>query len=188
MNKREIRKHYRSLRDAISKPDIALFSESICRKIAGTQAYKQCDTLLVFVSVGSEVDTSFIISDAFSEGKKVAVPKINGKEMSFVLISSTDELVDGDYNIPTAPEGNETVSDFSNTLCVVPCLSADESLTRIGYGGGFYDRFLSSHPDVKTICVCFDKCVGENLPQEEFDIPVDLCITETRVLGGVTDA
>ncbi len=187
MDKKETRKFYKSLRDSIPENERISLSKSITDSIAESELYAFADKLLVFIPIGSEVNTLPLITRVFCDGKTVAIPVIDGKEMHFALINSLDELVPGEYDIPTAPEGAEYIEDFENSLCIVPCLSCDKSLNRIGYGGGFYDRFLASHKEIKTICVCFDKCLSESIPTEEFDIKMNLCITDKKSLGGVLD-
>ena len=185
--KQELRLFYKSIRNSISKNDRLKYSEEIAEKVFSTDLYKSCKVILTFVSINSEVETKFIIDRAFRDGKIVAVPRTENKSMEFVKIDSINELEKGEYNIPTAPSSNKKIEDFSSALCIVPCLSADLSCHRLGYGGGYYDRFFAIHPDVKSICICFDNCVALSLPKEEFDKAVDICITEKRMFGGVPD-
>lgn len=187
MDKKETRKFYKSIRDSIPENERIALSKSITDLIIESDFYAFADKLLVFIPIGSEVNTFPLITRALCDGKTVAIPVIDGKEMHFAVINSLDELVPGEYNIPTAPEGAEYIENFEKSLCIVPCLSCDKSLNRIGYGGGFYDRFLAAHTEIKTICVCFDKCLSDMLPAEEFDIKMNLCITDKKSLGGVLD-
>ena len=186
--KQELRLFYKTLRNSIPEKDRLKYSKEIAEKVFSTDLYKSCKTILIFVSINSEVETKFIIDRAFRDGKIVAVPKTENKSMEFVKISPADELAKGEYNIPTAPLGNEKIKDFSSALCIVPCLSADLSCHRLGYGGGYYDRFFALYPNVKSICLCFDNCIALSLPTEEFDKAVDISITEKRMFGGVPDA
>ncbi|MBQ6466580.1 MAG: 5-formyltetrahydrofolate cyclo-ligase [Clostridia bacterium] len=188
MNKQELRKKYLSLRDSFSQKERKESGSVIFDKIKELKEYKNCSLLLVYCSFGSEPDTAGIIDDALSRGKSVAVPRITGKKMEFVLLNSRSELTLGKYNILTAPENREPIKDFSNALCIVPCISIDFNLNRLGYGGGYYDRFLSENNSIKTVCVCFDRCISSSLPKEEYDVAVDMCVTESRIIGGETDA
>lgn len=187
MDKKETRKFYKSLRDSIPENERIALSKSITDLIIESDFYAFADKLLVFIPIGSEVNTFPLITRALCDGKTVAIPVIDGKEMHFAVINSLEELVPGEYNIPTAPKGAKFIENFENSLCIVPCLSCDKSLNRIGYGGGFYDRFLAVHTEIKTVCVCFDKCLSNSLPTEEFDIKMNLCITDKKSLGGVLD-
>lgn len=187
MDKKETRKFYKFIRDSIPENERIELSKNITDSIGKTDLYSGADKLLVFIPIGSEVNTLPLISGAFNEGKTVAIPVIDGKEMHFAVINSLDELVPGEYNIPTAPQSAEFIDNFEKSICIVPCLSCDKSLNRIGYGGGFYDRFLAAHTEIKTVCVCFDKCLSDSLPTEEFDIKMNLCITDKKSLGGVLD-
>ncbi len=178
IKKKENRKHYKIIRKSITKEEKRCFDRRIFTFFINSVLYKKADKLLIYVSVNGEVDTLDIISRALSDGKKVAVPYCSGKEMKFLVINSPDDLSEGEFGIPTAdPERCEFVSDFNNTLCIVPGLSFDVKGNRLGYGGGFYDRFLCAHP-VDTVGLCYERCLSESVPTEKFDIKINYVLTE----------
>ena len=178
MTKTELRKIFIAKRNAIPEESRRQYSRMITEKINGLNAYKNADTVLSFVGVGSEVDTGEIIDNALKNGKVVAVPFLEGRKMIFKRISSLSELVTGRFGIPTAPAGSQTIHRFENCLCIVPCLSVDKDGYRLGYGGGYYDRFFTEYPNIYSAAVCFNELVSECLPHEEFDVKVNMTVTE----------
>ena len=183
MTKNTLRKEFINRRDSIPEINRSEYSKTIAGKIIGSDYFKNADSVLCFVSIGSEVYTSDIIGKALECGKTVGVPFIEGRQMQFRQIGSIDELVAGKYGIPTAPDNSQVIDDFENCLCIVPCLSADKGCYRLGYGGGYYDRFLAEYKNIYSIAVCFDELLSESLPREEFDIRVSSVITERKETG-----
>ncbi len=181
MNKRELREKYLNERNNIPAERAAKLSGTITDNLTALPWYLSADTVLIFVSVGSEPDTGELISRSLALGKTVAVPFIKEREMIFLRIGSVYDLVPGAYSIPTAPPESPEITDFENCFCAVPCLAVDSGGRRLGYGGGYYDRFLKKHPDLFTAAVCFDSFVADELPHEDHDIKVRLIVTESRV-------
>ncbi len=180
IEKKELRDRFVRERNDIPATIRREYSDDIFECIRSLVRYKISRLILVFVSAGSEPETHRFIETALSDGKKVAVPYISEGEMSFRYIGSLSELVPGAFGISEPPAGNETVKDFSSCLCVTPCLSVDENGVRLGYGGGFYDRFLSEHSGVYAAAVCFDELISRELPCENHDIRVDMYVTQTK--------
>lgn len=186
MVKQNCRREFRKIRDGLSKSELNAFSDSICSRVLKTDLYRNSDLILCYISVGSEVDTSLIIETAFSDGKAVAVPCCNDCNMTFRLIKSFDDLIIGKFGIPTAvSECDVDFLRYNSVLCIVPCLSVDQNLFRLGYGRGYYDRFLAEHSEMKSVALCFDECLSCELPVDAYDVPVNMAITENNVLGGV---
>ncbi|TGA99610.1 5-formyltetrahydrofolate cyclo-ligase [Sporolactobacillus shoreae] len=135
-------------------------------------------------SVGREVETAAIISRAWAEGKTVTVPKCNSsdKSLTFYRIKSFTQLESGYYGL-TEPKPSETtpVSDNEPDLAIVPGVVYDHKGYRIGYGGGYYDRFLA-HFKGKTISLLLEAQLAESVPVETHDIPIDVLITEQRTI------
>lgn len=181
MNKIQLRKELRLLRDGFSDDYKVQSDRIIAELLLSTDEYTLADTLFIYVSVGSEVDTSFIIGRAFADGKKVAVPHCCDREMKFYYINSTDDLICSQFGVPTVDVTRSQCAEINeNTLCVVPALSFDSEFNRIGYGGGYYDRFLASH-NVKTAGLCREKSMSLFLPVEKYDVKIDAIITEKSV-------
>ena len=106
------------------------------------------------------------------DGKQVAVPKCYGDEMRFIYMDDLSKVEKGYANIPE-PIADGPVADDTTALVLMPGLAFDPQGHRIGYGGGFYDRFLADEPDHPTLALCYGFQMVEHLETEEFDIPVD---------------
>lgn len=136
------------------------------------------DTVLTYISTDIEVDTIEFIEEMLKSGKTVAVPKCEGKNMRFIKISGFDDLVKGAFGIPE-PVGGEEITEFKNSVCITPALSYDEKGYRMGYGGGYYDRFSLIYDGI-SIGICYEEFMGE-IPKEEFDRPVPIIVTDKKV-------
>lgn len=149
--------------------------------LINSKFYKSADLLLTYVSVGSEADTRKLIEYSIKKGKQVAVPFCKGKEMQFYEINGLDELIEGEFGIPSVNMGYTLpVNNFENALCIVPGLCFDLYGNRIGYGGGFYDRFLEKHK-VPTAALTYERCICSKIPSDSFDVRINRIITENYI-------
>ena len=124
----------------------AAADERIRGRVLALREYAACNTLLTYVSLPIEVDTLGLIARAFADGKKVAAPRcIEGThEMEFYEISSMDDLAPQTFGVlEPVRERCRLLADFSGSVCLVPALAYDRAGYRLGYGAGYYDRFLS---------------------------------------------
>lgn len=175
MNKQELRRWIRAKKAAMTEADILAKSRKLTELFLSTELYAKADTLYGYLSYNQEVRTEAIIRQALLDGKQVAVPKIIGDEMRFIYISDLNEIDTGYKGIPE-PIRDTPIADARHALVLMPGIAFDSRGGRIGYGGGFYDRFLSREPSHKTVALCYDFQMVEDLPMEEFDIPVDAVI------------
>lgn len=181
--KTELRNHYRALRATASPDERAAADAAISQRFLALDEYRRCDTILTYVSTAYEVDTHRIIQSALSDGKRVAVPRcVDGtRNMEFYYVSDLDDLVRGSYGILEPKVNRERLLlDTSSSLCIVPALSYDESGYRLGYGGGYYDRFLKEYEGL-SVGICYCNCVREVLPRDIYDCHVSVLITEQYV-------
>lgn len=150
--------------------------------VRGLAAYQNAKLLLTYFSTPLEVDTRELILQALAEGKQVALPCCDTKArtMDFYTFSDVMELLPGKYNGIYEPPRRETcrVTDFSDALCLVPMLAADGNGNRLGYGGGYYDRFLAAHPSLPVVGLCFAACRVVRVPADTYDIPLAQIITD----------
>ena len=116
-----------------------------------------------------------MLEQALLEGKRVAVPKVYGEEMKFIYLTDLTQVSKGYAGIPE-PIADTPVAGDQTALVLMPGLVFDPQGHRIGYGGGFYDKFLSQEPQHPTVALCYDFQVVEKLETESFDIPVDLVL------------
>lgn len=172
MNKADLRSHIRVLKRQMTEAEIAAKSASLKAQLLQTEAYRKAKTLYGYVNYNQEVRTLPILEQALQDGKRVAVPKCYGSEMRFIYISSLRQLAKGSFGIPE-PIGDGPVGDDPQALVLMPGLAFDYQGHRIGYGGGYYDKFLSQEPEHPTIALCYDFQVRTDLETDEFDISVD---------------
>lgn len=180
--KKQIREKYKLIRAAIPLEEKKKMDESITNSFIHLPSFQNCDTILLYVSVGTEVSTLKMISYCLETGKKVALPRCEGKrKMNFYRINSLDELSAGAYSIPEPVSSCEKVQDFHSALCVVPGIAFDQFGGRLGYGGGYYDSFLSGFPGV-SLGLCYTALISENrLPGGRYDILLSSYITERGI-------
>ena len=173
MNKKEIRAYIREKKRAMTERQIVSASARLGEQFRACELYKNAKTIYGYLPYNQEVRTVPMLEQAIRDGKAVAVPKCYGEEMRFLYINDfVNEVAPGYANIPE-PIADEPVADDKTALVLMPGLAFDPHGHRIGYGGGFYDRFLSAEPDHPTLALCYGFQMVEHLQTEEFDIPVD---------------
>ena len=172
MNKKELRDAIRAKKRAMTPEEIEERSAQLGELLAGSPAYREADTIYGYLPYNQEVRTVPMLERALREGKRVAVPKVYGEEMRFIYLTDLTKVAKGYSGIPE-PIEDGLVADDPHALVLMPGLAFDPQGHRIGYGGGFYDRFLASEPEHPTIALCYDFQLLPELETEEFDIPVD---------------
>lgn len=141
---------------------------------------EETDTVLIFCGVGRETDTMPILTELLARGKRVAYPVcLPGRQMEARAVTGPEQLVPGKFGIP-APDGDCPVVDKEEIgVVLVPCLMCDREGYRLGYGGGYYDRWLADYHGF-TVCICPRERLLDELPRDRFDLPVDLVLTEEK--------
>ena len=176
----ELRADFKGSRRSLDRDKKFDYDAEIQSRVLALRAYSATDIIFTYVSRESEVSTRELMYAAWANGKRVAVPKSmpDTNEMEFYIIRSFDDLAPGHYGISEPiPEKCEKVTDFSHGLCIVPGLSFDAEGYRLGYGRGYYDRFLKSFQGV-SVGLCYSAYVKWKLPRSEYDMPVDMIATE----------
>lgn len=175
MNKQELRQAIRARKRAMTEEDILRRSEILAEKFARSNAYRAAKTIYGYLPYNQEVRTVPMLRRALEEGKRVAVPKVHGDDMKFIYLDDLSQVAKGYAGIPE-PVADGPVAQDETALVLMPGLAFDRAGHRIGYGGGFYDKFLAREPHHPTVALCYDFQVMDRLETEEFDIPVDLVI------------
>ena len=175
MDKKELRKAIRQKKKAMTMEEIEDRSQKLGQLLRASQAYQQARTVYFYLPYNQEVRTVPMILAALDDGKKVAVPKVYGEEMKFISIENLDGIAEGYMGIPE-PVADGPVARDKNALILMPGLAFDREGHRIGYGGGFYDRFLAEEPDHPTVALCYEFQMLPHVETEAFDIPVDLVL------------
>lgn len=153
----------------------------IACKVLNSHEYKSAKTIFCFVSVSREVDTISIIKDALDNSKIVGVPKCVAKGIMEVWeIKSLDDLTLGKYNILEPKEGCRVINKEDIDLIIMPCVTCNAKGQRLGYGGGYYDRYLEDCRAIKLI-LCREKIMRDDIPTDRHDILMDLVFTEDKI-------
>lgn len=185
LEKQRLREERLAAREALSEQERSVLDDRITQKLLATSEYAEATTVLTYVSVSSEVSTRMFIECALRDGKTVAVPRcLPGHCLEFVAIASLEQLVAAPFNLlePVKELPAVTEDQKNNSICIVPALLVDTKGYRLGYGAGFYDRFLSTYPG-KKICLAYQQNLSRTmLPHTAFDVAVDVVITESDVL------
>jgi 5-formyltetrahydrofolate cyclo-ligase len=172
MNKQELRRSIREKKRAMTPEEIASRSAKLAQLFLASDAYRNAKTIYGYLPYNQEVRTVPMLEQALKDGKKVAVPKCYGDEMRFIYMDDLSKVEKGYANIPE-PIADDPVADDETALVLMPGLAFDPQGHRIGYGGGFYDKFLAAEPNHPTLALCYDFQMFPILETEEFDIPVD---------------
>lgn len=173
MNKTQLRQRIRQRKRAMSREEVEDASRRLGELFAASEQYHQAETIYGYLPYNQEVRTVPMLERAIREGKRVAVPKVYGDEMRFIYITDfTRQIAAGYAGIPE-PIADEPVAADPTALVLMPGLAFDSAGHRIGYGGGFYDKFLAKEPGHPTVALCYGFQLLPELPAEEFDIPVD---------------
>ena len=167
------------LRNEISETERAELNKRLFEKTAELRIFKEAETLLCYYPVRGEPDILPLARYALELGKKVAFPisHVSDIRLSFHVISNLSELTRGTYNIPEPSEAATEITDFSESLCIVPALAFDKEGHRLGYGAGYYDRFLSSFNGV-SIGLAYSQFYVDKIPFDKHDASVNIIITE----------
>jgi len=177
MDKKELRAYIREKKRAMTEEQICTASVKLGELFAASEAYRSAKTIYGYLPYNQEVRTVPMLERALRDGKRVAVPKVYGDEMKFIYITDLSQVEKGYAGIPE-PVADEPIADDPTALVLMPGLAFDKEGHRIGYGGGFYDRFLAAEPNHPTIALCYGFQILPQLPTEEFDIPVDCVLYE----------
>ncbi len=185
--KKEYRKHFRTLRDRLSAEEVEAYSEVIGRKIMMLSEFQEADAVLAYMAFRNEVNCKIIMSIAWETGKKVFLPRMEGEEMEFHLVEQGEPLSRNTLGIeepdPAFPSLGSVMPEGSKILMIMPGLAYDRFRHRLGYGGGYYDRYLSGFGDrysLTTVAPAYSILIDhENVfPYEETDIIPQIIIDE----------
>lgn len=186
-DKSSLRSNYLRVRRTIPARLRISSDDAIRSTLRSFDVFRRAPIVLTYVSFGAEVDTRTLIEELLEEGRRVAVPRVDraAHRMEFCEIASLDELSPGTMKIlePPADAPALTVPEMVCTACLVPGLVFDGAGHRVGYGGGYYDRFLTFYPGNKIGLARVTQLSSNPLPVAEFDVPVDFLVSEGTVWG-----
>ena len=172
MNKQELRAHIRQLKRAMTEEEIQAASQRLGVLFAASEAYRQAKTIYGYLPYNQEVRTTQMLQKALEDGKRIAVPKCYGDEMRFIYLDDLSLVEKGYCGIPE-PIADGPIADDPTALVLMPGLAFTKDGARMGYGGGFYDKFLAAEPNHPTLALCYAFQMVDHLDTEAHDIPVD---------------
>ena len=179
MTKKEIRAMIRNKKKQLSFDEITAYSERVCDILCNEAVYRNAAVIYPYLAYNQEIITNTLIERAWKDRKQVAVPKCyEENRMEFHRIYSFNDVEPGMYDIPE-PIGGEIVDD-TEVLILMPGLAFDGDFNRIGYGGGYYDRYLERKQNCHFIKVAFayDFQLLEHIDTDDHDYKVDMIITD----------
>lgn len=178
--KKDIRKQIFAARKNVTDAQVEDWSRQITERVTALASFQEAERILAYADYNHEVMTRFLIEEAWKAGKDVAVPRVVGKDMVFYRLKAFDQLKPGYYGIPEPREGE--IVHWEDALMIMPGVAFDRENHRVGYGGGFYDRFLEKHPQIIRLAVAFDFQILKEVPIEPTDIFPQMIVTEREVI------
>ena len=177
--KKAIRKQIFAARKAHTDQQIDDWSKKIAETVTSLSEYRDSQRILAYADYNHEVMTRYIIEAAWKDGKEVAVPKVVGKDMVFYRLTDFTQLEAGYFGIPEPARGE--IVQWEEALMIMPGVAFDRANHRVGYGGGFYDRFLEKHPQIRRVAVAFEFQMMPEVPTEPTDISPEIIVTEEEI-------
>lgn len=177
--KKAIRKKIFALRKTFTDQQIEEMSCSVAANVCALPAFKNAGRILIYADYNHEVMTKAIIKAAWEANKEVAVPKVDGTDMVFYRLTDFSQLSSGYCGIPE-PKKGETVC-WEKGLIIMPGVAFDKKNHRVGYGGGFYDRYLEKHRELERLALAFSFQILDEVPTEPTDIFPTILVTEKEI-------
>lgn len=180
--KAEIRTEVKRRRAAAELSDLHEASLRIMERLTKLTVYQSAEVFLAYVDAKREVETRLLMQKAWEDGKRVAAPRVDGDGiMHYYVVESLEDLEPGSFGI-MEPKTSCPLCETEEGLLLMPGVAFDVSCHRVGYGGGYYDRYLEKHPGLVHIALAFEFQVFEEVPFEDHDILPEMILTEERVL------
>ncbi len=183
-SKSDARSHFRALRANLGKENRLFAEKRICEYISALPEFLAAKTVLLYMPIHTELNLLPLFGIARDMGKQIAFPisDIKSRLMRFCVVSDIGSMQAGAFGI-SEPQGDSPLADIGkDTLCIVPALAVDCGGQRLGYGGGFYDRFLSTFEGT-SVCAVPSDCLAQRgaFLCDIHDIPINIIITEKGV-------
>lgn len=181
-NKEALRKEMREQRDRLSAEEIRKLTEGCLSQLNTMTEFQESTWVYSYMAIGSEVDTIYIIPEIMKMGKRVAVPKVEGETIAFYEITSIKDCKPGAWGI-LEPVSYKAPAQEKG-LILIPGLAFDQKGNRLGYGGGFYDRYLQQHQDCTSVALAYEMQLMDEVPGEAHDQQVEYIVTPDRIIPG----
>jgi len=177
--RKSLRSYLLEKRDNTSFDFMEIASAKMQKKLKKISAFRNAQKIGVYYPIGSEILTQDIIQELFSNGKDVFLPKVIGENIEFRKITDFSSLEKGSFDIMEPKD--DCMTDNNLDVVLVPTVGISQIGVRLGYGHGFYDRYLAEHKTT-TISLTLEKQIVKNIPKSEHDIVIDWIVTEDRIL------
>ena len=189
--KQELRTNMKKILSEIPKDERTAQSKQLLKMLTDSDLYQGSKSILLYMSVGTEVETKDLIRRAIRDGKKVYLPRVLGERIEFFRVEDLSELTVGSHGIPEPEEDpakvfpyslHESLESAQQCLVILPGLAYDHALHRLGKGGGYYDRFLSRFHKCMKIGYAFSQQIVDEVPADSHDVNPDLILTVMEVI------
>jgi len=175
-----IRKRMKMIRDHLSKDEQIKKSNLILNNLFSLVELEEAQTVFTYLSFGSEVNTNKLINRLLNQNKIICVPKIINNNIQPIIIKDYKNLVKNMFGY-LEPANDHPIANQVN-LCITPGLAFTKSGKRLGYGGGYYDRYFSSHPEILKVALAFETQVLKTLPTTNQDQLINILVTEKEII------
>ncbi len=182
MNKKHIRNSILKHRDKLLSEEVKILSLSIWDRLLTVDAFTKASQLLVYRDYRNEVATLPIIKYALSKNIPIAAPMVKGSYMDFYYFNTIEDFHPGTWGILEPDTSHPYNEDDSGTVVIMPGSAYDLNHNRIGYGGGYYDKYLANHPDIYRIAIGYDFQIVDFIPAEDTDIKPHMLVTDRRII------
>lgn len=179
-DKIKIRTVCRQIRSSMSPEEVAEKSAAVCSRLAELSCIRSAPQIFVYSAVRGEADVSFFANMLLQAGRTVAFPRVDGNDMEFYEVSNLGQLTEGSFHIPEPDGSGKPIIPEKGAMICVPGTAFAEDGSRIGQGGGYYDRYLSRYPYLYRIGVAYEWQTRYAWKADATDVPMHLMITECR--------
>ncbi len=182
LDKKEIRKRMLAKRQELSNEEVGEKSQQICARLKKLDIFCRSKNICLYMPVRNEVDVTLLFEIVWESKKQLWLPRVdkNTGQMRFFSYGKDTPLMKGMYNI-LEPDGTRCLVPDETTLVVMPGAVFSRNRERIGYGGGYYDRFLAENDMCRTVAVCYDFQILKSIPAQLHDIKPEMIISEERI-------
>ena len=178
-DKSSLRRLWLGKRDNISADFVEIAGKKIQKNLKKIDGYRTANTIACYYSIGSEVKTHNILQEILSDGKTLALPRVEGENLVFCNVKKFGDLEKGEFGIMEPKQNCQPITEFDAIL--VPAIAMTREGQRLGYGRGFYDRFLADKEST-TIALAYSKTILKNIPSSKNDVRIQWVVTEDEVI------
>jgi 5-formyltetrahydrofolate cyclo-ligase len=178
--KKEIRQKNKRNRDYMTEEECCQRSIKICFNILSSKLYEEAEYVYGYYPLGNEVSLIPVMEDCLEQGKKLALPRVEGNHIDFYEITSLEQVKEGCFHVMEPITSVKMQNE--RALVLTPGVAFDKNGNRIGYGKGYYDRYFSCYPGLTRLGVSYYNQIEDGIPTEETDVRLQYLITERKMM------